>query len=111
MQINRDNLYFTIQIIFEIGIFKFDFGHTCLLYCHQMCRQRRNVKSAFEQFKITAVKVHLAIIISVRLWNYEDGGTYKARFLAKNQYTQRKSLCFETTGSASLSNFGHDFRK
>ena len=28
-------------------------------------------------------------VISVRLWNLKDGGSQKARFLAKNQYTQR----------------------
>ena len=31
--------------------------------------------------------------------------------LAKNQYTQRKPLYFENTGSASLSKIGHNFRK
>ena len=46
------------------------------------------------------------ILISVRLWNFKDGGSKKARFLAKNQYTQRKSLYFENTGSTSLSKIG-----
>ena len=40
-------------------------------------------------------------VISVWLLNFKDGE--KARFLAKNQYTQRKPLHFENTGSASLS--------
>ena len=35
----------------------------------------------------------------------------KAQLLAKSQYTQRKPLYFENTGSASLSKIGHDFRK
>ena len=26
--------------------------------------------------------------MSVQLWNFIDGGSYKARFLAKNQHTQ-----------------------
>ena len=28
-------------------------------------------------------------LISVRLWNFKDGGSLKARSLAKNQHTQR----------------------
>ena len=43
------------------------------------------------------------IIISVRFWNFKDGGSQKARFLAKNQHTQRKSLYFVIMGSTSLS--------
>ena len=32
-------------------------------------------------------------IISVRSWNFKDGGSLKARFLAKNQHaTKEKSL-------------------
>ena len=38
-------------------------------------------------------------------------GPKKARFLAKNQYAQRKPLYFENTGSTSLSKIRHDFRK
>ena len=53
----------------------------------------------------------LSSLISVRLWNFKDGGSYKARFLAKNQYTQRKPLYFENTWSARSSKIGHDFRK
>ena len=33
------------------------------------------------------------------------------KFLDKNQYTHRKPLYFENTGSASSSKIGHDFRK
>ena len=33
-------------------------------------------------------------LISVQLWNFKDGESKKARFLAKNQYTQRKPLYF-----------------
>ena len=47
---------------------------------------------------------------SVRLWNFKDGPK-KARFLAKNQYTQRKPMYFKNTGSASLSKIEHNFRK
>ena len=49
--------------------------------------------------------------ISVWLWNFKVGGSQKERFWAKNQYTQRKALYFENTGSASSSKIGHDFRK
>ena len=59
-------------------------------------------------WKITVDKNAL---LSVRLLNFKDGGSQKASFMAKNQYTQRKPLYFENTGSASLSNIGHDFRK
>jgi hypothetical protein len=38
-------------------------------------------------------------------------GPKKQEFLAKNQYTQRKPLFFENTGSASSLKIGHDFRK
>ena len=50
-------------------------------------------------------------IFSVRLWNFKDGGSKKARLLAKNQYTQRKPLYFVNTGSTSSSEIGYDFRK
>ena len=46
------------------------------------------------------------ILISVRLWNFKDGGSLKARVLDKNQYTLRKKLYFENT---EKSNIGHDF--
>jgi hypothetical protein len=53
----------------------------------------------------SACTVHIYI-------KYQFGcGILKVRFLAKNQYTQRKPLYFENTGSASLSKIGHDFRK
>ena len=33
------------------------------------------------------------MLISVRLWNFKDGGSFKASFLAKNQHgTKEKSL-------------------
>ena len=51
-----------------------------------------------------------AVLISVRLWNFKDGGSKKARFLAKNQYTQRKPLYFDNTRSDSLSKIGHDLK-
>ena len=40
-------------------------------------------------------------LISVRLWNFQDGGSY----------TQRKPLYFENTGCTNSSKIGHDFRK
>ena len=49
--------------------------------------------------------------MSVQLLNFKEGGSLKARFLAKNQHTQRKPLYFENMGSTSLSKIGHDFRK
>ena len=36
-------------------------------------------------------------LISVRLWNFKDGGSLKARFLAKNQHTKKKLLYFINT--------------
>ena len=48
----------------------------------------------------------LSGLISVWLWNFKEGGSEKARFLAKNQYTQRKPLNFENTGSTSSSKLG-----
>ena len=41
--------------------------------------------------------------MSVRLWNFKDGGSLNASFLPKNQHAQRKPLYFENTGSTSLS--------
>jgi hypothetical protein len=29
------------------------------------------------------------LLVSVRLWNFKDGGSLNAKFLAKNQHTQR----------------------
>ena len=40
-------------------------------------------------------------LILVRLWNFKDGGSKKVRVFAKNQYTQRKPLYIENTGSTS----------
>ena len=36
-------------------------------------------------------------LVSVRLWNFKGGGSLKATFLAKNQYSQRELLYFENT--------------
>ena len=44
-----------------------------------------------EKRKITVGLVE-GILISVRLWNFKDGGSLKAKFLVKNQYTQRNSF-------------------
>ena len=63
------------------------------------------------QFMVGAMKSNGFNLISVRFWSFKDGESSKARFLAKNQYTQRKPLYFENTGSASSSKIGHDFRK
>ena len=36
---------------------------------------------------------NLYLLVSVRLWNFKDGGSQKVRFLAKNQHaTKEKSL-------------------
>ena len=40
-------------------------------------------------------------LILVRLWNFKDGGSYKARFLAKNWHNQR--IFFQNNG---LMNYG-----
>ena len=42
---------------------------------------------------ITPWNLHKCIKVSVRLWNFNDGGSQKVRFLAKNQHaTNEKSL-------------------
>ena len=64
--------------------------HSISCYFEQWKRLKRGVNGCFQ-------------VISVRLWNFQYGGSYRARFLAKNRYTQRKPLYFENTGSASLS--------
>ena len=53
----------------------------------------------------------VATLMSVRLWNFKDGGSKSASFLPKNRHAQRKQLYFENTGSTSSSKIGHDFRK
>ena len=37
-----------------------------------------------------AFKEHQLKLMSVRLWNFKDGGSYNARVLPKNQHAQRK---------------------
>ena len=32
------------------------------------------------------------LVITVRLWNFKDGGSVEARFLLKNQHAQRKGI-------------------
>ena len=42
---------------------------------------------------IVAMLFFYYVIISVRSWNFKDGGSLKASFLAKNQHaTKEKSL-------------------
>ena len=62
-------------------------------------------------FSFCVEKSSASAVISVWFWNFKVGGSLKVRFLAKNQYTQRKSMYFENTGSASSSKIGHDFRQ
>ena len=50
-------------------------------------------------------------LMSVRLWNFKDGGSLNPSFLPKNHHAQRKPVYFENTGSTSSSNIGRDFRK
>ena len=39
------------------------------------------------------ITIMYRLLVSVRLWNFKDGGSYKVRFLAKNQHaTKEKSL-------------------
>ena len=45
------------------------------------------------EFKVGYNFCSIAIVISVRSWNFKDGGSLKASFLAKNQHaTKEKSL-------------------
>ena len=39
------------------------------------------------------------ISISVQLWNFKDGGSSKASFLAKNSYTQGNHCIFRIRGA------------
>ena len=50
-------------------------------------------------------------LISVRLWNFKDGGSKKARILAKNQHTWREKNEKIPLMNDGLSKNGHDFRK
>jgi hypothetical protein len=38
------------------------------------------------------VIIEMCKLISVRFWNFKDGGSLKAIFLAKTQHTQRKKI-------------------
>ena len=38
----------------------------------------------------TLSQIDYYLIMSVRLWNFKDGGSLKASFLPKNQHAQRK---------------------
>jgi hypothetical protein len=40
--------------------------------------------------KITYIKMYT--LMSVRLWNFKDGGSLNTRFLPKNQHAQRISI-------------------
>ena len=67
------------------------FASTCELKAMQM-------KHSF--FRTTANGMHFRrpggnfkvrwALMSVRLWNFKDGGSYNAGFLPKNQHAQRK---------------------
>jgi len=49
--------------------------------------------------------------MSVRLWNFKDGGSQNARPLPKNQHAQRKFFQKNPTMTYGSSKIGHDFRK
>ena len=49
-------------------------------------------------------------LMSVRLWNFKDGGSLKARFLAKNQYTPRKLLYFVNIPNARFNSNYHTYQ-
>ena len=56
----------------------------------------------------------LQIELKKRLGDQDGAGKLpdlKIMIFGHNQYTQRKPLYFENTGSASSSKIGHDFRK
>ena len=46
-----------------------------------------------------------------RLWSFQGRDTKLERFLAKNQYNQRKLLNFENLSSGKLSKIVNHFRK
>ena len=47
-----------------------------------------------------------SFIISVWFWNFQDGGSYKARFLAKNQQSHSKDFYFNLLMNYGLSKGG-----
>ena len=60
----------------------------------------------------TIKQVHTLLnLTSVRLQRFYLGGSYQARFQAKNQHTPRKFLQFVTRPSAESTKIGHNFRK
>ena len=51
------------------------------------------------------------VLVSVRLWNFKDGGSKKVRFLAKTRHTCNENFLKIPMRNVSSSNIGHDFRK
>ena len=51
------------------------------------------------------------IVASVSLWNFKNGESKLVRFLAKNQHTERKSLCVVNILNDVQAKIGHTCRK
>ena len=56
------------------------------------------LKKLWPMSQWTLDSIHICMLISFRLWNFKDGGSWKARFLAKTQYTTRKPLYLRILG-------------
>ena len=41
-------------------------------------------------------------VISVRLWNFKDGGSQKVRFLAKNQHSPKENILKDPYGECQF---------
>ena len=50
-------------------------------------------------------------LVSVRLWNFKDGGSEKVSFLAKNQHTTKENFKKNPKRNVSSSKIWHNFRE
>ena len=61
-------------------------------YLHVSCGLNKFLSTLFAKVHSTA-EFYIPTVISVRSWNFKDGGSLKASFLANNQHaTKEKSL-------------------
>ena len=57
---------------------------------------RRKTRLNFPNFYASSAQNTISSLVSVRLWNFKDGGSWKVSFLAKNQHTTKDFFFFKS---------------
>ena len=83
---------FVALVVFNLKIY-FKVRSSDKLEYRFVGRKANSTRSTLEtHVRDISLRRYICFVTSVRLWNFKDGGSYKARFLAKNQYTTALSF-------------------